>query len=152
MKNKKSKGFTLIELLVVIAIIGLLASVVTTSLARARMRARDAKRVVDLKNFMKAMELYYNVNDHYPIYGGADTTYALETVASLAVPPIDTNYISEVPFDPINSPTRRYFYAYSNSGKDYGLRVNFEDGGTCKYRTSGAPSTLFGASVVDCTR
>lgn len=48
-------GFTIIELLVVIAIIGVLASIVLTSLASARARARDARRISDLKQMLTAI-------------------------------------------------------------------------------------------------
>ena len=58
----RSKGFTLIELLVVIAIIGILASIITGSLASARARGRDAKRVADIKNIELALKLYYADN------------------------------------------------------------------------------------------
>jgi prepilin-type N-terminal cleavage/methylation domain-containing protein len=63
------KGFTLIELLVVIAIIALLSSVVLASLASARVKSRDARRVADLHMLQLAMELYYDKNQTYFIGG-----------------------------------------------------------------------------------
>lgn len=67
------KEFTLVELLVVIAIIALLSSVVFASLATARMKARDARRVTDLKAIQTALELYY---DRYQTYLVAGTGWS----------------------------------------------------------------------------
>ena len=61
-----SSGFTLIELLVVIAIIGILSSVVLASLNSARTKARDTRRVSDLKQIQVALELYYDATSKYP--------------------------------------------------------------------------------------
>lgn len=64
-KNNK-KGFTLIELLVVIAIIGLLSTLAVVSLNSARAKARDAKRISEMKNFQSALEMYYSDKLTYP--------------------------------------------------------------------------------------
>lgn len=64
---KDNRGFTLIELLTVVAIIGLLASVVLSAVDSARVRARDAQRVSDIKQMERALELYYGEHGHYPI-------------------------------------------------------------------------------------
>ena len=61
-RNGLRAGFTLIELLVVIAIIGILSSVVVASLNSARKKARDARRVDDVKQLQLALELYFDSN------------------------------------------------------------------------------------------
>jgi len=68
--EKIKEGFTLIELLVVIAIIGLLATIVLVSLSSARAKGRDARRVSDLKQIEKALEMFYDNYGRYPITGG----------------------------------------------------------------------------------
>lgn len=60
------KGFTLIELLVVIAIIGLLSTLAVVALGSAREKARDSKRLSDLKQVQTALELYYTDQNSYP--------------------------------------------------------------------------------------
>ncbi len=65
-KKTKQDGFTLLELLVVIGIIGLLASIIVINLTGARKRARDTKRVADVRNIQTANEDYYGKNGKYP--------------------------------------------------------------------------------------
>ncbi|MDO8517898.1 MAG: type II secretion system protein [bacterium] len=65
--TKKNKGgFTLVELLVVIALIGLLSTILLTSLTQARVKARDSQRVGQFRQINSALELYFNLYDHYP--------------------------------------------------------------------------------------
>ncbi len=59
-------GFTLIELLTVVAIIGILTSIVMTGLSSARQKARDSRRITDIKTIQLALEMYYNDYLQYP--------------------------------------------------------------------------------------
>jgi type II secretion system protein G len=65
------RGFTLIELLVVIAIIGILASVVISSLTASKIKAEDRKLVTEVNSLRQALELYYTKYGYYPSTGGS---------------------------------------------------------------------------------
>ncbi len=65
-KTRAANGFTLIELLVVISIIGLLSSMVMVALNNARIKARDAKRIADVRQLVSALNLYYQNHNQYP--------------------------------------------------------------------------------------
>lgn len=58
-------AFTIIELLVVIAIIGLLSTIVTTSVKDSRAKARDSRRMEDLVQIRNAFYLYYEKKEDW---------------------------------------------------------------------------------------
>ncbi len=64
-KKSKKCGFTLIEILVVLAIIGLLTGLVFTATNKARSRARDARRMSDMRQVFTAQEMYKSNKEFY---------------------------------------------------------------------------------------
>jgi len=103
MKNTQNhkKGFTLIELLVVVAIMGMLAALAVVALNNARQRARDARRVSDIKQIQTALELYFLDNASYPT-GTADyiSSDCLSATSGFATPCLGTVYMAVVPDNP----------------------------------------------------
>lgn len=112
-KNKKNLGFTLVELLIVIAIIGIISTVATVSLNEARAKARDAKRLSDMAQITKALELYYTEYGEYPnpqchdlaAIGGCNSiTYNGPGINySSWIHDLTDNMGVEIPNDPINN-------------------------------------------------
>lgn len=125
-KIKRNFGFTLIELLVVIAIIGVLASVVLASVNSARVKARDARRLADVRQLALVLQFYYDDNNAFPptpgclggwcCLGHGDTgtcwTPASGYRGSTALDNLlSPRYIPRIPDDPLNN-TSRYGDAY----------------------------------------
>ena len=98
--HKDKKAFTLIELLVVIAIIGLLSTLSIIALNSARAKARDAKRISDVKQMQVALEMYYNDMADYPA-----TASAGGVIASTGTGSSTFLRVIPVPPTPIDGPT-----------------------------------------------
>jgi len=102
----KKSGFTLIELLVVIAIMALLLAMAIVSISNINTKKRDAIRVTNMKEIFKALALYQNQTQKYPVYTGNIT--GLDTMSTT----LETaDAISKVPTDPLAS----YNYTYTSS-------------------------------------
>jgi len=116
MKNKYYQGFTLVELLVVIGVIAVLSTLVTVYLETARMSARDARRVSDVKQIQLALKMYYTDLGTYPTY----------VTPNANIVNGGTNYLSRVPSNPTprtdhGCPDIDYQYTQLEGGKRYSL-------------------------------
>ena len=67
--KKYSLGFTLLELMIVVTIIGLLSAVVLVALNTSRESGRNAARISQIKEYLKAFELYRSDTGKYPSWG-----------------------------------------------------------------------------------
>ena len=139
------RAFTLIELLVVISIIGVLSSVVLTSLNSARIKSRDARRVSEIRQIQYALELYYDANGKYPtclFAGGSCGTTVLNGSA----------YMKSVPKDPRSG--LQYTYAAIGSGTNcssYHLGTSMEEKTNRALQTGAdaTPKTVCTGSAAD---
>ena len=130
---KAKKGFTLVELLVVIAIIGLLSTLAVVSLGSAREKARDARRISDIKQIQTALELHFADQGSYPIAAtqvtlGAGNYQTLTSAGFEATPTVGASiFMGQVPSQidiPAGIPTYRYVSA---DGTTYQIDFQLED-------------------------
>lgn len=137
------KGFTLIELLVVLSIISLLSSIGLAAINSARAKARDVKRVSDLRQVKNAMLLCYDKQGSYLI-----TAETIITTPGTREPLTDSDWVSgwqtrcgefltQFPVDPSN-----FSYAVHTSN-DYQHFVLLGRMETSAYSMTSAQITSF---------
>ena len=126
----KKEGFTLIEFIVVLTIIALIATFILVSVKSGRARARDGRRLQEISQIVKALQLYWADYGEYPeetcpcADGGFKEKDSWESSDQEPEQFLEylTPYLSEIPLDPINSRSDKskffgprpeeYFYAY----------------------------------------
>lgn len=124
---RNQKGFTLIELLVVIAIIGLLSTLAVVALGSAREKARDSKRLSDIKQVQTGLELYFTDQNKYAagtnlVLGGGSAKCLDKDgfKASGCAAPI---YMEVVPSNPTPNGAD---YTYTGSDSTYTINFTLE--------------------------
>jgi len=115
MKNIRL-GFTLIELLVVVGIIAILSTLIVVYFNTAKMGARDARRLSDVKQIQLALKMFYNDVGIYPTV----------ITAGNAIANGGTNYLLRVPANPTpradnGCADQEYQYKQLESGARYSL-------------------------------
>jgi prepilin-type N-terminal cleavage/methylation domain-containing protein len=126
--QRKRPAFTLIELLITTTIIGLLSVVGVTSYSVVRGKARDAKRVSDVRTIYNAVELYFEQHGSYPPAPSGGLVMGSEeakVVSDAGITPhggqTGSMYLQEVPFNALPH------------GLPYLYRSKHRDGSLCEF-------------------
>ena len=147
LQAKKLISFTLLELLVVVAILGLLTILSIRALNPARIKARDTRRVADLQQLSKALELYYLEKGFYPagqIGSNSQSGFCIEKATGPgSFQELMSSYIKLTNFrDPkYNSsqtyPEYCYWYQTDSVGQKYKLSARMEQTMASAFRDGG---------------
>lgn len=110
------RGFTLVELMITIVVIAVLAAVSVTSYIGLRERARDTRRLSDVRTITQALDVYRAKFGQYPAHQTASgiweatLNYSDNFLNSL----VTSGILQKVPVDPVNNPTHYYrYYRYT---------------------------------------
>lgn len=116
MKAFKKNGFTLIELVVSIGVLSILAAFAITALDPFSQfqKSNDARRKSDLSQIQKALEQYYQDNEHYPASDNSFRIMYQNSSLDWGKGPWGP-YMDVLPKDPVST----FNYVYYSAGPTY---------------------------------
>lgn len=100
--------------MIVVSIVGLLTAIVSASIVAARMKARDDRRVSDMKLIQIGLALYHDVYRKYPLGDG--------NASALAGSLVSQQFLPVIP----NDPDPLQVYEYKSDERTYCLGVKLE--------------------------
>lgn len=130
MKNIKKQAFTLVELIVVIIVLVILWTIAFISLQWYSSSARDSKRLSDIQNIKKSLELFnldtskYPIPDDYQVveYSWDDLRYQWivwkQVITNLS------KTLNNKPIDPLTE--LEYTYSITNNKTEYEILSVYE--------------------------
>lgn len=120
-------GLTLLEIIVAIAIVGLLAALWGIADHTAKLKSRDAERLVDLRHIQEALKLFYDDQTVYPVGSdvrlgdGAYSCLAANGFTSATSSECVNAYLPTIPRDPLGG-----YYMYSAVSSTYQVTAKLE--------------------------
>lgn len=124
---KTHKGFTLLELVTVMAILSILSGILFGNFVTSLSKSRDSRRKQDLDNIQKALEVYYNGNEQYPVASGASgLPWGSPLQDTHGVPKV---YMQRLPYDTSSNMN----YVYQSDGTYYKLYSCLENDKDASY-------------------
>lgn len=129
---KKQNGFSLLELLIVILVIVALATISAVAVNSQRAKARDAKRISDIRQIQTALEFYKSDEGEYPVVtqpivlgkqimklcGKTEGGFVSADKACKEA----TTYMASIPSDPLAGRD----YIYLGNAENYDLKFTTE--------------------------
>jgi prepilin-type N-terminal cleavage/methylation domain-containing protein len=135
-KNKKH-SFTLIELIIVVIIIGLLSTMAMAAVNVAGVKTRDTKRITDINQITKALELSFAFNNSYPVPPDNATKCLSECTDSNWC----ANLVTQMPRIPNDPQSTQQCYLYNSDGVNFRVAAKLES--TTNYDKSQNDSGLY---------
>jgi general secretion pathway protein G len=108
----KQTGFTIVELLIVIVVIGILAAITIVAYSGIQQRARDTRRLDDVRIIVTALEAYKVLNGFYPASGngGSFEPSTLDPPNFMSALRASGSFGTATPVDPLNNASNLYSY------------------------------------------